>query len=135
VNPSSSIFSINDSRTPQIIGFPRHQSFGFGGERRSSGKILQFGRWLAEYVIRPGLWRRLSRRVNITARRNPVKPPSTPSVMERLLNVRRPWPVSRKPVYAIVDVHKIARTFMAPHISAEFTIRGDNLQAFNFVAG
>jgi hypothetical protein len=44
------------------------------------------------------------------ARRNPVKAPSNPSVMERLLNVRRPWPVKRNPVYAIVTVHTIART-------------------------
>ena len=63
-----------------------------------------------EYVIKTALRRRLSRRVNMTARRNPVKAPSNPSVMERLLNVRRPWPVKRNPVYAIVTVHTIART-------------------------
>jgi len=63
-----------------------------------------------EYVIKTALRRRLSRRVNMTARRNPVKAPSKPSVMERLLNVRRPWPVKRNPVYAIVTVHTIART-------------------------
>jgi hypothetical protein len=28
------------------------------------------------------------------------------------LKVRRPWPVRRNPVYAIVTVHKIARTFI-----------------------
>ena len=63
-----------------------------------------------EYVIKTALRRRLSRRVNMMARRNPVKAPSNPSVMERLLNVRRPWPVKRNPVYAIVTVHTIART-------------------------
>ena len=63
-----------------------------------------------EYVIKTALRRRLSRRVNMMARRNPVKAPSKPSVMERLLNVRRPWPVKRNPVYAIVTVHTIART-------------------------
>ena len=63
-----------------------------------------------EYVTKAALRRRFSRRVNMTARRNPVNPPSNPSVMERLLNVRRPWPVRRNPVYAIVTVHTIART-------------------------
>lgn len=63
-----------------------------------------------EYVTKAALRRRLSRRANMMARRNPVKAPSKPSVMERLLNVRRPWPVKRNPVYAIVTVHTIART-------------------------
>ena len=63
-----------------------------------------------EYVIKAAHRRRLSRRVNMTARRNPAKAPSNPSVMERLLNVRGPWPVKTNPVYAIVTVHTIART-------------------------
>jgi len=59
----------------------------------------------------------------MTARREPVKAPRKPSVIERLLNVRRPWPVRRNPVYAIVAVHKIARTFKKPsHLAVEFLI-------------
>jgi hypothetical protein len=78
-------------------------------ERRSL--VEAHGRMSAmEYVIKAALRRRLSRRVNMMARRNPAKAPSNPSVMERLLNVRRPWPVKRNPVYAIVSVHTIART-------------------------
>jgi hypothetical protein len=73
-----------------------------------------------EYAIKAGLCRRLWRRVNMTARRDPVKAPRNPSVIERLLNVRRPWPVRMNPVYAIVTVHKIARTFIVPHISVEW---------------
>jgi hypothetical protein len=84
------------------------QLFPFRCEPRSLGEA--HGRRSAmEYVIKAALRRRLSRRVNMMARRNPVKAPSNPSVMERLLNVRRPWPVKRNPVYAIVTVHTIAR--------------------------
>jgi hypothetical protein len=85
------------------------QLFPFRCEPRSlseaQGRMSAMG-----YVMKAPLRRRLSRRVNMTARRNPVKAPSNPSVMERLLNVRRPWPVKRNPVYAIVTVHTIART-------------------------
>jgi hypothetical protein len=76
-----------------------------------------------EYAIKAGLCRRLWRRVNMTARRDPVKAPRNPSVIERLLNVRRPWPVRRNPVYAIVTVHKIARTFMVPSHLAGVALR------------
>jgi hypothetical protein len=67
-----------------------------------------------EYVMKADLRRRLSRRVNMIAMRNPVKAPSNPSDIEKLLNVRRPWPVKKNPVYPIVTVHKIARTFIDP---------------------
>jgi hypothetical protein len=85
------------------------QLFPFRCEPRSLREA--HGRMSAmEYVTKAALRRRFSRRVNMTARRNPVTPPSNPPVMERLLNVRRPWPVKRNPVYAIVTVHTIART-------------------------
>jgi hypothetical protein len=74
-----------------------------------------------EREIKAGLRRRSSRRVNMMARRNPARAPRNPSVMERLLNVRRPWPVSRNPVYAITTVQTIARTFTGPHIPAGFS--------------
>jgi hypothetical protein len=66
-----------------------------------------------EYVTKAGLFRRPSRRVNIIASKNPVKAPRRASVIERLLKVRRPWPVRRNPVYAIATVQKTARAFMA----------------------
>jgi len=85
------------------------QLFPFRCETRplweAQGRMSAMG-----YVMKAPLRRRLSRRVNMMASRNPVKAPSNPSVMERLLNVRRPWPVKRNPVYAIVIVHTIART-------------------------
>jgi hypothetical protein len=88
-----------------------NQFLAFGCERRSAGEAQ--GRMSAmEYVMKAALRRRLCRRVNMIARRNPVKAPSNPSVIERLLNVRRPWPVRRNPVYPIVTVHRIARTLM-----------------------
>ena len=55
------------------------------------------------------------------ARRNPARAPRNPSVMERLLKVRRPWPVRRNPVYAITAVQTIARTFTGPHTPAGFS--------------
>jgi len=70
-----------------------------------------------EYVTKAGLRRRLSRKVNIIARRNPVKAPRHDSVIERLLKVRSPWPVRRNPVYAIVPVQRIRRTaYMEGHL-------------------
>ena len=93
-----------------------------GPEPRFSGGLAQFGRICAmECVIKAGLRRRSSRRVNMMARRNPVRAPRNPSVIERLLKVRRPWPVRRNPVYAITTVQTIARTFMGPHTSAGFS--------------
>jgi hypothetical protein len=90
------------------------QPFGFGSEPRFSPGMPQFGNICStEYVTKAGLCRRLSRRVNMIASRNPVKAPSTASVIERLLKVRRPWPVSMNPVYAIARVQKIARPCMA----------------------
>src|SRR5256885_16334570 len=77
------------------------------------------------YVTKAGLCRRLSRRVNITASRNPVKAPRNASEIERLLKVRRPWPVRRNPAQARVTVQKIARLFKAftarsiPNINAK----------------
>jgi hypothetical protein len=70
-----------------------------------------------EYVTKAGLRRRLSRKVNMIARRNPVKAPRHASVIERLLKVRSPWPVRRNPVYAIVPVQRIRRTaYMEDHL-------------------
>jgi len=74
-----------------------------------------------ESEIKAGLRRRSSRRVNMMARRNPARAPRNPSVIERLLKVRRPWPVRRNPVYAITTVQTIARTFTGPHTSAGFS--------------
>jgi len=68
----------------------------------------------------------------MTARRNPVKAPRNPSVIERLLNVRRPWPVRRNPVYAIVTVHKIARTFMVRSHLGGVALRGRDFFASGF---
>jgi hypothetical protein len=50
------------------------------------------------------------------ASKNPVRAPRDPSVIERLLKVRRPWPVRMNPVYAIATVQKIVRPFMPPHL-------------------
>jgi hypothetical protein len=74
-----------------------------------------------EREIKAGLRRRSSRRVNMMASRNPARAPRNPSVIERLLKVRRPWPVSRNPVYAITTVQTIARTFTGPHTPAGFS--------------
>src|ERR1700746_1087824 len=63
-----------------------------------------------ECATKAGLCRRLSRRVNMTARKNPVKAPRNASVIERLLNVRSPWLVRMNPVYAMARVQRIART-------------------------
>ena len=93
-----------------------------GPESRFSGRLAQFGRICAmEREIKAGLRRRSSRRVNMMARRNPPRAPRNPSVIERLLKVRRPWPVRRNPVYAITTVQTIARTFTGPHTSAGFS--------------
>ena len=93
-----------------------NQCFSFGPEPRVSGGTPQFGRICAmECAIKAGLCRRSSRRVNMMARRNPASAPRNPSVIARLLKVRRPWPVRRNPVYAIATVQKIARAFMGPH--------------------
>jgi hypothetical protein len=70
--------------------------FNFEPEPRFSGGMPQFGRICAmECAINAGLRRRSSRSVNMTARRNPARAPRNPSVIERLLKVRRPWPVRR----------------------------------------
>jgi len=61
-------------------------------------------------AMKAGLGRRLSRRVNRTARKNPSKAPRDASVIERLLNVRNPWLVRMNPVYAIAAVQRITRT-------------------------
>jgi hypothetical protein len=53
------------------------------------------------------------------ASKNPVKAPRTDSVIERLLKVRRPWPVRINPAYAIATVQTIARAFTA-HPSENF---------------
>jgi hypothetical protein len=46
----------------------------------------------------------------MVARRNPVKAPRRPSVIERLFKVPNPWPVNRNPAYAIVEVQTNIRT-------------------------
>jgi len=63
-----------------------------------------------ECATKAGLCRRLSRRANMIARKNPVKAPRNASVIERLLNGRSPWPVRMNPVYAIATVQRITRT-------------------------
>ncbi len=86
------------------------QRFGFGCEPRFSRDMPQFGKICSmEYATKAGLCRRLSRRVNMIASKNPVKAPRNASVIERLLKVR-PWPVRRNPVYAIATVQRIMRT-------------------------
>jgi hypothetical protein len=93
-----------------------------GPESRFSGGLAQFGRICAmEREIKAGLRRRSSRRVNMMARRNPARAPRNPSVIERLLKVRRPWPVRRNPVYARTTVQTIARTFTGPHTPTGFS--------------
>jgi len=54
--------------------------------------------------------------MNIIASKNPVRAPRNDSVIERLLKVRRPWPVRINPVYAIATVQTIARAFTASEI-------------------
>jgi hypothetical protein len=86
------------------------QGFGFGCEPRSSRDTPQFGKICSmEYVTKAALCRRLSRRVNMIASKNPVTAPRNASVIERLLKVRSPWPVRRNPVYAIATVQRITR--------------------------
>jgi hypothetical protein len=87
------------------------QRFSFGSESRFSRDVPQSGKICAmECATKAGLCRRLSRRVNMIARRNPVKAPRNASVMERLLNVRSPWLVRMNPVYAMAAVQRTART-------------------------
>jgi hypothetical protein len=87
------------------------QRFGFGCEPRFSRDMSQFGKICSmEYAAKAGLCRRLSRRVNMIASKHPVKAPRNASVIERLLNVRSPWPVRRNPVYAIATVQRNTRT-------------------------
>ena len=87
------------------------QRFGFGREPRCSRDMPQFGKICAmEYATKAGLCRRLSRRVNMIARKNPVKAPRNASVIERLLKVRSPWPARRNQVYAMATVQRITRT-------------------------
>lgn len=63
-----------------------------------------------ECATKAGLCRRLSRRVNMIASKNPVKAPKNASVIERLLNGPSLWPVRMNPVYAIAPVQRIMRT-------------------------
>jgi hypothetical protein len=85
-----------------------HQHYRFGCESRD---VSQSGNICAmECETKAGLCRRLSRRVNMMARKNPVKAPRNASVTERLLNVRSPWLVRMNPVYAIATVQRITRT-------------------------
>src|SRR5580658_2286295 len=87
------------------------QRFSFGREPRFSWDVSQSGKICAmEYATKAGLCRRLSRRVNMMARKNPVKAPRNASVIERPLNVRSPWLVRINPVYAIAAVQRITRT-------------------------
>lgn len=83
----------------------------FGLEPSWSKGMPEFGKiWAMGYATKAGLRRRLCRRVNMIARRNPVKAPRNASVIERLLKVSSPWPVRRNPSYAIVTVQRITRT-------------------------
>lgn len=95
------------------------QRFSFGSEPGFSRDLPQFGKICSmEYATKAGLRRRLSRRVNMIASKNPVKAPRSASVIERLLKVRSPWPVRRNPVYAIAAVQRITRTgFMADYLT------------------
>ena len=78
-----------------------------------SGKICA-----TECPTKAGLCRRLSRRVNMIARKNPVTAPRQASVTERPLNVRRPWLVRMNPVYAMAAVQRIRRSEnMGDHLS------------------
>jgi hypothetical protein len=93
------------------------QRLGSASEPRFWLGMPQFGNSCSmEYVTKAGLCRRLDRRVNIIASKNPTKAPRNASVIERLLKVRRPWPVRRNPVYAMATVQKIARPFMPSHL-------------------
>jgi hypothetical protein len=109
-------------KIPRPPSLPVGPTLYLGPESRFSGGLAQFGRICAmECEIKAGLRRRSPRRVNMMARRNPARAPRKASVIERLLKVRRPWPVRRNPVYAITTVQTIARTFMGPHTSAGFS--------------
>src|ERR1051326_8981040 len=87
------------------------QRFGFGCELRFSLDRPQCGKISSmEYVTKADLCRRLSRRMNMIASKNPVTAPRHASEMDRRLKVRRPWPVRRNPVYAISTVQRIMRS-------------------------
>src|SRR5258707_14464682 len=94
----------------------------------------QFGIICAmECATKAGLCRRLSRRVNMIARKNPVKAPRNASVIERLLNGRSPWPVRMNPVYAIATVQRIARTEnMGDHLLITKYCHNSHLQSETF---
>jgi hypothetical protein len=62
-----------------------------------------------EYATKADLCRRLCRRLNMMARKNPVTAPRNASVIERLLKVRSPWLVRINPVYAMAGVQRIKR--------------------------
>ena len=66
--------------------------------------------------------------MNIIASKNPVKAPRNDSVIERLLKVRRPWPVRINPLYARATVQKIARAFTA-YTSENFQYCNQNARA------
>src|SRR6202158_5907551 len=79
--------------------------------------MSQFGKICSMvYAMKAGLCRRLSRRVNMIASKNPVKAARNASEIERLLKVRSPWPVRRNPVYAIAAVQRMTRPFIALHL-------------------
>ena len=87
------------------------QRYSLRRESRFSWDVPQSGKICAiESATNAGLCRRLSRRENMIARKNPVKAPRNASVSERLLNVRSPWLVRMNPVYAIANVQRITRT-------------------------
>jgi hypothetical protein len=73
--------------------------------------MSQFGKICSiEYAAKAGLCRRLSRSVNMTASKHPVKAPMNASVIEMLLKVRSPWPLRKNPEYAIATIQRITRT-------------------------
>jgi hypothetical protein len=100
VSPSA---SLSQRKVPKakdglqaLTGWQKHQRSDFGCEswdERQSGNICAM-----ECATKAGLCRRLSRRVNIRARKNPAKAPRNASVTERVLNVRSPWLVRMNPV-------------------------------------
>lgn len=101
-------FELQTLRLTQPAGCD--QRFSFGRESRFSRDVPQSGNICAmDCAMKAGLGRRFSRRVNMMARRNPVKAPRNASVMERLLKVRKPWLVRMNPVYAIAAVQRITR--------------------------
>ncbi len=116
-SPTARAISDNARFRQQVMNALTHscldQRLRFGLDPRVSAGISQLG-WncAKECVLKTGLLRRLSLIANMMASKNPVSAPRHPSVSERLLKVRSPWPVRRNPMYAIVTVQKIARTSM-----------------------